>query len=124
MMEELKNLMYSINLRKEFRFVVNYSEDITHDFNDNFEDIACNLFNIDKNRLATKSRELYVVWSRYFIFDYLKTNTTSSLRKIGEKYNRDHSTVLFGINKHKQLLNDKLYKSHHKEFLKQINKNK
>lgn len=121
-MEELKNLMYSINLRKEFRFIVNYSEDITHDFNDNFEEIVCNLFKIDKNRLATKSRELYVVWSRYFIFDYLRTNTTSSLNKIGKKYNRDHSTVAHAIKKHKQLLNDKVYHSHYNEFLKQVNK--
>lgn len=118
---ELKALMYSINIDKiEPTFIENLyiAED---NFNTKFESIACDIFDIKVSDLSSKSRKREIVWCRYFIFEYLKKNSLLNFESIGEKYSKDHSSVSNGLKKHRELLADKIYKMYHNQFLKNIN---
>ena len=118
---ELETLMRSINIDKiEPTFVENVYiyEGV---FNSNFEKIACDLFSIKISDLYSAKRNQHIVWCRYFVFDYLKTNSLLNASQIGVRYNKLHSSVILGIRKHKMLLSDKVYQMYYNQFLININ---
>lgn len=83
---------------------------------------ACFSFDITVDELLSKGRKRECVWLRFMLYDYLKTNTSLVLSQIGKIFNRDHTTVLYGIGKHKEYLdwNDKEYISMYNYFKERI----
>ena len=61
---------------------------------------------IDSHRLNTKLRARYVAYPRFYLYKYLKDNTSLTLAEIGEMFNRDHSTVHTGLGAYEALRND------------------
>ena len=53
--------------------------------------------------LNKDTRKRNVVYARAIYFKLLKEFTKMTLESIGETVNRDHSSVLYGINKFEQL---------------------
>jgi len=57
----------------------------------------CQSFNLSNEKLRTKSRKKENVMARNAIFYLARKHTDLSLKRIGEAFNRRHSTVLKGI---------------------------
>ena len=55
---------------------------------------------IDLEGLSIKNKAPNKSHLRFYLMHYLKENTYLSLSKIGELFNRDHSTVIHGVAKH------------------------
>ena len=91
----LKKLMKSIDTKKK------YSSKLSEhgNFNYNFERLSCYVMGTNLNDLKSKIKTTKVVWSRNFIYYYLRENTTLTLKDIGLRYNRKHCTVFVGIKK-------------------------
>jgi len=66
--------------------------------------IASQVCNVEVDLMKSKSRKTEAVRARAFVFDYLKKNTSFSLKKIGGYFDRDHASVLHGL----KLLRDDL----------------
>lgn len=64
---------------------------------------VCNIWGVDLLQIKSKSRKDTLIQPRYFIFCLLKESGMKSTA-IGEKLNRDHSTVLYGIKQAKVFL--------------------
>lgn len=56
---------------------------------------------IDKYNLRTKDRYEDTAYKRFYLF-YLLTKTGMGCATIGKEFNRDHSTVLYGVKQHKK----------------------
>ena len=67
-------------------------------------------------REHTKCRETKYVLARAFVFMFTKLLTTMSLSKMGKQYNKDHATVLTGIN----TLLSQLYLAQNQQHFKNI----
>jgi len=77
---------------------------------------------IDLEDFKKVSRKQYLVHQRYYLMWFLKQNTKLPLTKIGQMFNRDHATVIYGIKCHQNLTitGDKVYRdniSYIKTFL-------
>lgn len=59
---------------------------------------------IDELDLKSKSRKRELVYTRNILYKYLR-NKGMSLQAIGKTFNRDHATVLFGLNQYERLIN-------------------
>lgn len=68
------------------------------------ESMVCQHFNVDPGKLGLKTRKSEVVEARHFIFLFMRANTTLSLKAIGQRYNRDHTTVMAGIDRIRDLM--------------------
>jgi len=67
---------------------------------------------IEAEQLGSKTRIHSFAHKRYYIMNYLRTETNLSQTKIGEMLGgRDHSTVFHGVQKHNQFMEwkDKVY---------------
>ena len=67
---------------------------------------------IEAEQLGSKTRIHSFAHKRYYIMNYLRTETSLSQTKIGEMLGgRDHSTVFHGVQKHNQFMDwkDKVY---------------
>ena len=94
-----------------------------HGFNNRYIDVACFTFGIKKDDILGKSRKREVVRIRFILYNYIKKNTKLSLSRIAVIFSKkDHTTIMNGINKHKELLvdNDYKYCQMNDEFNKQI----
>jgi chromosomal replication initiator protein len=60
-------------------------------------DFVCQTFNLPKPQLGSKSRKRQVVMARNTAFYLARKHTELSLKDIGKRFNRRHSTVLKGI---------------------------
>jgi chromosomal replication initiator protein len=58
--------------------------------------------------LHTKSRRTEVAYLRFVVYKMLRDNTSLSFSKIGIMFNRNHTTVMHGINR---IDNSKVYDS-------------
>lgn len=56
---------------------------------------------IEKDALASKSQKQVHVHKRHYLFYLLKERVGMTLEAIGELFNRDHATVIHGINTYK-----------------------
>lgn len=59
---------------------------------------------IDELDLKSKCRKRELVYTRNILYKYLR-NKGMSLQAIGKQFNRDHATVLFGLNQYERLIN-------------------
>ena len=59
---------------------------------------------IDELDLKSKSRKRELVYTRNILYKHLR-NKGMSLQAIGKTFNRDHATVLFGLNQYETLIN-------------------
>jgi len=56
---------------------------------------------IERDALASKSQKQKHVHQRHYLFYLLRDRVGMTLESIGELFNRDHSTVIHGINTYK-----------------------
>ena len=57
----------------------------------------CDDFNVSSIDLISRRRVKELSIARWLIFNLLKTNSILSLVEIGNKYNKDHTSVIHGI---------------------------
>ena len=58
------------------------------------------IFNIEPKRLLSRKRKRYYVMGRQIISYILRTHYDFTLVKIGKLMERDHSTIINGLNNH------------------------
>lgn len=87
------------------------------------ENYVCKLFNISTFDLNKDSRKRPIVWARMFMYVYMVNGLNFTLQKTGNRFNKDHSTVLCALNKHDELLKtdknvfgDNLYTTYFENF--------
>ena len=56
---------------------------------------------IQKYQLNTPSRKQEIVSKRYYLYNFMYENRHMTTTMIGQYFNRDHSTVVHGIQEHK-----------------------
>ena len=56
---------------------------------------------IREYQLNTPSRKQEIVSKRYYLYNYMYENRNMTTTMIGQYFNRDHSTVVHGIQEHK-----------------------
>ena len=56
---------------------------------------------IDKYNLRIKNRSEDIAYKRFYLF-YLLTKTGMGCKAVGEAFNKDHSTILYGVKQHKK----------------------
>ena len=64
---------------------------------------------IKANKLDTSARHRNLVYSRYYLYSVLRGNTNLTLIEIGKLFNRDHSSVVDGLNKYELFKDDCLF---------------
>ncbi|CAM2060705.1 Chromosomal replication initiator protein DnaA [Desulfovibrionales bacterium] len=64
---------------------------------DRIIDFVCDTYELSREQLRSKSRQRQVVMGRNIVFFLARKHTDLSLEKIGNQFNRRHSTVLKGI---------------------------
>jgi len=64
---------------------------------------------IKLNKLNTNSRERQNVYKRFYMFAYLRKTYGYSYQKIGCLFNRNHATIIHGINEYEYFKKDKMF---------------
>lgn len=59
--------------------------------------IICNFYNVDPSLVLSKSRKKELVRVRFVCWFFIQKNLNISTQKIGNKFNRNHASVLHGI---------------------------
>lgn len=75
------------------------------------------LTGINERLLKSKTRKREIVEARYIFFKIIRDNTRKSLAVIGEKFRKDHATVLHGLKTHENLMSYPKYKEKYKDIL-------
>lgn len=68
---------------------------------------VCNALCVDYESLASRNRCNINVEARFIIFQLLSLNTPLKYKEIGRLFNRDHSTVTYGITTFNDLIESK-----------------
>lgn len=71
---------------------------------EHIESTICQYLSVSPESVKSKTRLASVVEARHFIFLFLRANTTLSLSEIATRYNRDHTTVIAGVNRMHDLI--------------------
>lgn len=102
----LQNLILKARLLKENisldlvkQVLANYAVDLTNPNLDRIISAVCRTFDLQPPELASKSRKQGVVMARNTAFFLARKYTDLSLKDIGQRFNRKHSTVIKGITK-------------------------
>ena len=75
-------------------------------------DVACQVLKVKREDVLSKSRNREIVECRHIAMSIIRMNSGMALIKIGAMFNRDHSTVLYGIDTFNELYEfDKDFKS-------------
>lgn len=61
-------------------------------------DRICNLLGVTYDMLKDKSREHFLTTRRMVAFRFIRDNYELTLKEIGSLFNRDHTTVIHGLN--------------------------
>jgi len=61
------------------------------------------------NQLDSDSRKQNLRYKRIYLFKYLKKETDLSLTAIGKLFDRDHATVINGLERYEELKGDKVF---------------
>jgi len=77
---------------------------------------VCRALNVEKSALRSPGRTTALVEARYIIMYVLVKQHQLSLKNVGEILNRDHSSIVAGIEKYQSLVDAK-----DKAFLYKIN---
>lgn len=84
---------------------------------------ACN--KASNGNIVSKKRQRELVYARYVYFYYAKQLTRESLKRIGNKcFNRDHATVLHGVNQFNRLKGYPDFAEVHTRCVSEINRTK
>lgn len=59
--------------------------------------MVCDHFNLNPEHIKTKRRVKEHVHARHVIFYFLRKHTKMTLKTAGELFNRDHTTVIHGL---------------------------
>lgn len=76
---------------------------------------VCNALQVDYDSLKGKNRNNENTEARFIIFKLLREHTVLSFKAIGGLFNRDHSTVIYGVETFKNLVDTK-----NKKFLQKL----
>lgn len=102
----LQNLILKARLLKEGisldlarQVLANYATDLSNPDLDRIINAVCRTFQLEPPALASKSRKQGVVMARNTAFFLARKYTDLSLKDIGSRFNRKHSTVIKGITK-------------------------
>lgn len=66
--------------------------------------IVCDYYGVLPIDLTTKSRQRKYTIPRFISMHLISQKTKLTLMEIGKLFNRDHSSVIFGVNKVKDLI--------------------
>lgn len=61
--------------------------------------VVCDHFGLNADHLKSSCRDKELVHARHVIFYFLRKHTSISLKNAGRIFNRDHTTVLHGLDK-------------------------
>lgn len=61
--------------------------------------VVCNHYNIDRSDLKGRCRQKELVHARHVIFYLLRNHASMTLKSAGALFNRDHTTVIHGVQK-------------------------
>ncbi len=92
---KLLNERISLDLAREV--LGNYSIETSGLALERIVEAVCRIFTLSDQQLASKSRKQHIVLARNTAFFLARKHTTLSLKDIGERFNRTHSTVIKGI---------------------------
>lgn len=100
----LHNLILKARLLNE-RISLDLARDVLDNYSIETSDLAleriveevCRIFTLSAEQLASKSRKQHIVLARNTAFFLARKRTTLSLKDIGGRFNRTHSTVIKGI---------------------------
>lgn len=66
---------------------------------ENIEATVSNYFGVKANLFGCRTREGNVTMARHITMYFMRSKTKSSLKAIGKRYNRDHTTVINAVRK-------------------------
>lgn len=92
---KLLNERISLDLAREV--LGNYSIENSGLALERIVEAVCRTFTLSAEQLASKSRKQHIVLARNTAFFLARKHTPLSLKDIGERFNRTHSTVIKGI---------------------------
>lgn len=75
---------------------------------------------ISEVNITTKSRKRHVVWCRWIYFEITEKYTGAGPTFIGKQVNKDHATVIYGLNNINEVLKIKKYKKIHETVLAKL----
>ena len=82
---------------------------------------VCERYGISTFEIASKSRKADLVEARTFAVNMIKETTDLTLVRIGRTFNRDHSTIIYLIQVHADLIAfDKRYKNKYNRLVEDI----
>lgn len=80
-------------------------------------DEVCAVTNTDPQQLTSPDRRREYVEARQFIYYFARLYTTAGLKEIGRRFNRDHATVLYGV---EAVSNIMQFSKHHRTLCDRI----
>ena len=92
-----KLLNRQITMDLAYQVVGNYTASTPVLSMENIEEFVCETFELTRDQLCSKSRRRQVVLARNTAYFLARIYTSLSLKDIGDRFNRRHSTVLKGI---------------------------
>lgn len=64
---------------------------------------------ITQENLQQQNRKREKVYTRYYLYQYLREGYNMSLQAIGQEFKRDHATILHGLREYKKFKDDKYF---------------
>ena len=86
------------------RIVLGYSDCNPDDFVPMILDVICKAYKLDIKRLLGPDRNYAYVKARHIAMFEIRIKTGMALAKIGRVFNRNHSSVCYGIETYRDLL--------------------
>jgi len=107
------------NLKAELLFMMKSMQYSSTPVTPEFEIIngVCNALQVDYHDLKSRNRSNENAEARFIIFQLLRQHTHLSFKAIGELFNRDHSTAMYGVETFSDLVDGK-----NKAFLAKLRK--
>lgn len=91
----LLNERISLDLARDV--LGNYTSETSGMALERIVEAVCRIYTLSSSQIASKSRKQHIVLARNTAFFLARKHTSLSLKDIGERFNRTHSTVLKGI---------------------------
>lgn len=82
-----------------------------HDISESIINRVCECFKISVGELKSPCRKRHLAMARSVAMSEIRSNTALTLAQIGKLFNRDHSSVIYAIDTHNDLIafRDKTY---------------
>ena len=119
--EKILNKLYDFKAPDKFSFIsyglslINKESFYKDQRIEKYERVVCEFYFINQKQLPTVTRKREVIEARYLVWYLLRENHPNlSLQFLGKIYNRDHATVINGLN------NIKIWLETDREFRKKF----